>query len=316
MIGEVLRITIPSWMSRSEEAHWVDTMTRRYRRARQTDRIDLRDRAATLARRYDLPRPTDVRWGGEMRSRWGSCTPGTGTIRLNDRLAAFPAWVLDYVLVHELAHLAVADHSPAFWEIVRRYPRAERAIGYLMAKSGDHPTATGPTATCSTTCPTTCPRQVLTCWPACSTTPTHPRSATTSPLTIGRLWANACYRFAAPFLATIARGFDVSLAEIGVAITITEMLGLLAPLIGRGVDRLPRRVAMAAGLAGVAAAAAIAAAAPNIVVFTIGVMLLGPSKVVFDVGLRPWVTDHVEYERRGRVVGITETSWALASSSV
>ena len=130
-------------------------------------------------------------------------------------------------------------------------------------------------------------------------------------LTIGRLWANACYRFAAPFLATIARGFDVSLAEIGVAITITEMLGLLAPFIGRGVDRLPRRVAMAAGLSGVAAAAAIAAAAPNIVVFTLGVMLLGPAKVVFDVGLAAWVTDHVEYERRGRVVGITETSWAL-----
>lgn len=132
-----------------------------------------------------------------------------------------------------------------------------------------------------------------------------------TPLTIGRLWANATYRFASPFLATIARGFDVSLAEIGIAITVTEMLGLLAPLIGRWVDRLQRRIAMAAGLAGVAAAAAIAAAAPNLIVFTIGVMLLGPSKVVFDVGLAAWVTDHVEYERRGRVVGITETSWAL-----
>jgi predicted metal-dependent hydrolase len=43
--------------------------------------------------------------------------------------------VLDYVLVHELAHLVVPDHSPAFHEIVDRYPRAERARGFLIAMS-------------------------------------------------------------------------------------------------------------------------------------------------------------------------------------
>jgi predicted metal-dependent hydrolase len=52
-------------------------------------------------------------------------------------VAGFPAWVLDYLLVHELAHLVVGDHSPAFWEVVNRYPKAERARGYLIAKSGD-----------------------------------------------------------------------------------------------------------------------------------------------------------------------------------
>lgn len=130
-------------------------------------------------------------------------------------------------------------------------------------------------------------------------------------VTVARLWANACYRFAPPFLATIARGFDVSLAEIGIALTISELLGLIAPIIGRMVDRMDRRAAMTSGLAGVAASTAIAAAAPDIYVFTIGVLLLGPSKIVFDVGLAAWVTDHVPYARRGRVIGITETSWAL-----
>jgi MFS transporter, DHA1 family, inner membrane transport protein len=130
-------------------------------------------------------------------------------------------------------------------------------------------------------------------------------------LTVARLWANACYRFAPPFLATIARGFDVGLAELGIALTISELLGLIAPLIGRGVDRMDRRAAMTAGLAGVAGATAIAAAAPTLWVFTIGVLLLGPAKIVFDVGLASWVTDHVPYARRGRVIGITETSWAL-----
>ena len=133
----VLRITVPSWMSKAEETHWVETMTARHRRKMSTDRIDLRARSTELARRYDLPRPRDIKWAGDMASRWGSCTPATGTIRLSARLARFPTWVLDYVIVHELAHLEVGGHGPGFWRLVHRYPKSERAIGFLMAKSGD-----------------------------------------------------------------------------------------------------------------------------------------------------------------------------------
>jgi predicted metal-dependent hydrolase len=52
------------------------------------------------------------------------------------RLVGFPMWVLDYVIVHELAHLVVDRHDAEFWKVVNRYPKAERAIGYLIAKSG------------------------------------------------------------------------------------------------------------------------------------------------------------------------------------
>ena len=70
-------------------------------------------------------------------TRYGSCSPAEGTIRISADLAGMPGWVRDYVLVHELAHLLEANHSPAFWSLVNRYPLAERARGYLMAKGMD-----------------------------------------------------------------------------------------------------------------------------------------------------------------------------------
>lgn len=137
MKGDVLTITVPSWMSKAEEAVWRDRMADRYRRKVDADRIDLRERSTTLARRYDLPRPREIKWADDMKTQWGSCTPSLSSIRLSGRLAAFPNWVLDYVIVHELAHLVVLAHNDEFWRIVHQYPKAERAIGYLIARSDD-----------------------------------------------------------------------------------------------------------------------------------------------------------------------------------
>ncbi len=78
------------------------------------------------------PKPTSVRWVTNQGSRWGSCTPVDGTIRLSDRLATMPGWVVDYVLVHELAHLIEIGHGPRFYRLVDAYPKAERARGYLL----------------------------------------------------------------------------------------------------------------------------------------------------------------------------------------
>jgi predicted metal-dependent hydrolase len=56
------------------------------------------------------------------RTRWGSCSRRSG-IRLNWRLIHFPPAVIDYVVVHELAHLLEMNHSARFWSIVERlYP--------------------------------------------------------------------------------------------------------------------------------------------------------------------------------------------------
>jgi len=89
---------------------------------------------AEPAIRYDLPRASTVRWVPNRRSQWATCDTATREIQVIERLAEFPAWVLDYVLVHELAHLVHPNHSARFWALVNRFPRAERARGFLIAK--------------------------------------------------------------------------------------------------------------------------------------------------------------------------------------
>lgn len=135
MVDGVLQVAIPDRMTAAEEAHWVEVMRARFGRARDSAAIDLAERAAMLAAAHGLVVPSEIVWSERQRTLWGSCTPAEGRIRISTRVAVFPDWVLDYVIVHELAHLVVADHGPAFWEVVGRYPLAERARGYLMAKS-------------------------------------------------------------------------------------------------------------------------------------------------------------------------------------
>jgi predicted metal-dependent hydrolase len=129
-----IRVHVPAWLSAEEERAHVDALVRRLSRQYRSQHIDLGARAASLATRYRLPRPATVVWSDRQRSRWGSCSPATGEVRLSRRLAEWPSWVLDYVIVHELAHLVEANHSPAFHALVNRYPRAERARGFLLAK--------------------------------------------------------------------------------------------------------------------------------------------------------------------------------------
>ena len=132
-VDGVLEVTIPSWLTKAQEREWVETMSARYARANRNSDAELETRAAALCARYRLPKPASVRWTGELKSRWGSCTPSTGAIRVNGKLTKAPGWVVDYVLVHELAHLIHADHSPDFWEVCAKYAKTERAIGFLMA---------------------------------------------------------------------------------------------------------------------------------------------------------------------------------------
>jgi Protein of unknown function DUF45 len=137
LVGGVARVHVPSWMEPADIDRHVAELVPRLERRFRSDHVDLPDRIAALAHRYHLPLPRSTVWVDNQRRQWGSCNTQTGEIRVSRRLADYPSWVLDYVLVHELAHLVHADHSPAFHALVDRYPKAERARGFLMAKDYD-----------------------------------------------------------------------------------------------------------------------------------------------------------------------------------
>jgi predicted metal-dependent hydrolase len=134
----VLVIRAPADLSDAELQPLIDSlqtrMRRRYRPKAKSDTA-LDQRARELNRLYFGGKLTwqSIRFVANQQRRYGSCTPSTGVIRLSDRLATMPEWVLDYVIVHELAHLVEANHSPAFWRLANQYPLTERARGYLMA---------------------------------------------------------------------------------------------------------------------------------------------------------------------------------------
>ncbi|MFJ3699922.1 MULTISPECIES: M48 family metallopeptidase [unclassified Streptomyces] len=134
--GDRTIVLIPARMSEAEEQRWVGVMLDKLA-AQESKRVigdsDLSDRAERLSGQYldGRARPASVRWVTNQNTRWGSCTPAEGSIRLSHRLQGMPEYVVDYVLLHELAHLLVPGHGPRFWRLLEAYPRTERARGYL-----------------------------------------------------------------------------------------------------------------------------------------------------------------------------------------
>jgi hypothetical protein len=128
-------VILPAAMPRSARADMVEDLVRRvlnYRPHIAASDTDLAARAAQLADRYlDGVRPQSIRWVTNQSSQWGSCTYGSAAIRISDRLRVVPGWVLDAVLVHELAHLVEPNHSPRFRALADRYPRSQEADVFL-----------------------------------------------------------------------------------------------------------------------------------------------------------------------------------------
>jgi predicted metal-dependent hydrolase len=133
-------VRLPAGMSRAEEQTWVHRMVSRLEERERLERLNARRTLEATAQRLNREffggalRWRSIRYVRNQRDRYGSCTPEDGTIRISDRVAEWPVWVREYILMHELAHLLVPAHSPRFWRMVERYPFVERARGFLIAK--------------------------------------------------------------------------------------------------------------------------------------------------------------------------------------
>ncbi|MBA8795618.1 hypothetical protein FHX74_003254 [Friedmanniella endophytica] len=140
--ADTIVVLIPQRMSKADERSYVADMVakvlaREVRVRPPRGDAELLARAVRLSERHlgpqlgFAPRPRSVSWVTNQNQRWGSCTPSTRVIRLSHRMQVMPSWVVDYVLVHELAHLVETTHSARFWSLVRGFPDSEKARGFL-----------------------------------------------------------------------------------------------------------------------------------------------------------------------------------------
>jgi hypothetical protein len=139
-VGGRIVVSLPAHLSgeaREKTIAWlVDRLVAKHPLRSAVGDSDLMARAEALSDRYRIgARPTSVRWVTNQMSRWGSCSYHSGEIRISHRLRSVPEWVLDAVLVHELAHLVHPNHSPAFHQLANNYRRHHEA-GIFLAGYG------------------------------------------------------------------------------------------------------------------------------------------------------------------------------------
>lgn len=72
-----------------------------------------------------------------MKTRWGSCTPKTGAIRINARLAAYPPECLEFVVAHELVHLLEPSHNARFHALLDEFCPGNRHPAKLLREAPD-----------------------------------------------------------------------------------------------------------------------------------------------------------------------------------
>ena len=138
--GDKIIVLMPAHLSAEEEQthvrSLVERLDRRERRVRPSD-DELLARAHVLSERWldGQAVPASVRWVTNQNTRWGSCTSKDASIRLSHRLKGMPEWVVDYVLLHELAHLIEPNHGARFWALINGYTHTVKAKGFLEGVS-------------------------------------------------------------------------------------------------------------------------------------------------------------------------------------
>jgi hypothetical protein len=139
-VGGKIVVSLPAHLNleaRRKTTDWlVERLMTRHRLQSVHGDDQLLERAVALSERYLVgTRPASVRWVTNQSARWGSCSWYSAEIRISHRLRVVPGWVLDSVLVHEVAHLTHHNHSAAFHRLADGYPRHSEA-GMFLAGYG------------------------------------------------------------------------------------------------------------------------------------------------------------------------------------
>ena len=142
VIGGEIHVYLPANLPQSEEEKYVNEMVGKLEKRKRRQELNkdggyLAKRAKEINKIFFNGKLNfeSIEYVTNQTSKFGSCSYTKGTIRISDRIADMPSWVIDYIIIHELAHLIEPNHSKNFWDIVNRYKYAERARGYLIAKS-------------------------------------------------------------------------------------------------------------------------------------------------------------------------------------
>ena len=139
--GSLLRVSAPLGMRDEDLTPVVEGLARKLLRRAHGKSVNEEGDALALAREVaarfpDPPSVGKVLYSTTQRSRWGSYSPHTDTVRLNAALRSMPRWVLEAVVAHELAHAVHPDHSPSFWRLLRKVcPETDRAMSFLAGVS-------------------------------------------------------------------------------------------------------------------------------------------------------------------------------------
>jgi len=142
LVKDILQVNAPVFMPQAHLERIVANFKERFQRKRLKEELNQREDLMSAAQRLNEKyfenklKVEAIEYSLNQNSRFGCCNYRAGHIRISHRLGLMPAWVRDYVIVHEMAHLLQPNHSREFWGIVSRYKLAERAKGYLMAVGG------------------------------------------------------------------------------------------------------------------------------------------------------------------------------------
>jgi DHA1 family inner membrane transport protein len=130
--------------------------------------------------------------------------------------------------------------------------------------------------------------------------------------TLIRTVLNTMHRMVYPFLAVFGRGLGVELPAMALAVTARSLVGVVGPFLGSVADRRGRKTGMFLGLLLFAIGTSLIIVFPTYPVFILTLIVTMLGKYVFDPSMQAYLGDRVLYERRGRVIAVTEYSWSMA----